>query len=203
MSKLTQDIPPQGFELIRDRIYAILKDEFENLYTRTSDPIYQADFFLERSATSFSRVEIPCINVMLSRGDFSEKAVVSESGTYSFNIDVYASAKIKDADEGLADTRVSKTVHAIVGKCRAILSSSMYSRLAFAAPFIARTTAKSIQCAEPNRLDALTTMQGRLVFEVKCTEVAENAIPKTLEGFDSLLKIEETNLGFDYTDSNI
>jgi hypothetical protein len=195
MAKLTTAIPLQAFELIRDRIWSILVLEMQSLFLITNDSIYQNNLFLERSVTSFDKTELPAINISFAGGKLSEKAMISEIAVYTYNIDVYVSENSTDTDS-LADTKSALKLQRILGLCRNILGSSFYFRLAFINNFVHWVHNDSISIAEPNRSDLGSIMMGRLVVSVKATEISENAIPKTLNDSETLIKLENTNLGY-------
>lgn len=197
MSKLTLPIPLQSFELVRDRIFSILVLEFQSLFLLTNDEIYKNNLFLERSKTSFDETELPAINVNFAGGKLADKAMIAEVGVYTFNIDVYVNENSTDTDY-IADTKSAIKLQRILGICRSILGSSLYFRLGFVNNFIHWVHNDSISIADPTKYDLGTVMMGRLSVSVKCTEISENASATILNSSETLVRLENSNIGYSW-----
>ena len=57
-------IPPQQFEIIRNKIGLILFEEIGNQFVLTADEKINAKIFVERFIP-FDKTDFPCINVLL------------------------------------------------------------------------------------------------------------------------------------------
>jgi len=197
MAKLIEIIPPQNFELIRDRIPTILVDELANQVTLTGDQELNAQVFGER-IVPFDAADMPAINVLLSRGNSNFFTTVDNSYVYTFFIDVYTKAKSSDGVRGghLASTRL----HKLLGVVRAILENPVYKTLDFPAPSLEHTAVTDIAIADPkNNQDAQSTMMGRLTFSVQVRENVQLIIAEDIGGSDTSVEIEETDEGYLYS----
>ena len=200
MSKITQEIPPQGFELIRDKIGEILADEILAQFAIHSDPERDATVFVER-ITPIDKTEMPLINVLYSRSGYDNNSAINSDGKNTYNIDVYTSAKTKIAKRGGAESMLR--LGRILGIIRAILESPFYLTLGFTTPFIMSTEVTSIEIQDPrDNQDAANTVMGRLIFVVEAAEITEQIQPVTAEGYDTQVKLDETEKGFVYVTDN-
>ncbi len=200
MSKILLEIPPQGFELIRDRVGEILADEIAAQFVIHGDPERNAKVFVER-ITPIDKTELPLINVLYSRSGYDNNSAINSDGKNTYNIDVYTSAKTKIAKKGGAEsmTRLGR----ILGIIRAILESPFYLTLGFATPFIMRTEVTGIEIQDPrDNQDAANIVMGRLIFVVDASEDVEQIQPVTAEGYDTQVKLHETEKGFVYVTDN-
>lgn len=200
MSKITLEIPPQGFELIRDRIGEILADEIAAQFAIHNDPERNPKVFIER-ITPIDKTELPLVNVLYSRSGFSNNSAINSDGKNTYNIDVYTSAKTKIAKKGGAESMAR--LGRILGIVRAILESPFYLTLGFAPPFIMSTEVTTIEIQDPrDNQDAANTAMGRLIFVVDASEDVEQIQPVPAEGYDTQVKLEETEKGFVYVTDN-
>lgn len=196
MANLTQIIPQQNFELIRDRIGVILKDEITEQVNLSGNQDINAAVFSEKF-TPFDKTDFPCINVLLSRGSYDPITPQSDTGDYTFFIDAYTSAKSTNLVGG--DAEASFRLQRILGVCRSILRSPFYGTLLFPTPLIGHTSVSDIQIMEPNNnQDATSAIWGRLVFRVKCTETTELQTALELDSFKTQVKLNLTDKGYLY-----
>lgn len=192
-------IPPQSFELIRNRIADILIDEFENQFTVSSDPDLNLEFTVE-SASPIDKVEPPLINVSFSLGDFNNKNQGSADGTFTYNIDCYALAKSTDSESG--DSKSSIKLQRLLGMCYAILSDPKYKTLGYMAPFILRSSCGQINIAEPGKRDASSITMGRLTLTVLAVQANPLIVPELIEGYDTMVKMSSSSRGYKFTGEN-
>lgn len=193
MSKIINVISSRAFELIRDRIANILIDELGNQFTLTSDENINASVALE-SWVANDKTEFPLVVVLVAKGDYGNKFQGNTHVAYSFNIDVYTSAKTTSVVRG--DLAAAKNCHKLLGICSYILESQFYKTLGFTPPFISRTYFQEMNIAEPGKQDADSTMMGRLVFVVEVPETTQLATPTIMTGYETTIKIEDTDLGY-------
>lgn len=200
MSKITIAIPEQGFELIRDKIGEILADEIAQQFVLNPDPEINATVFIER-IIPIDKSEPPVVNVLYSRSNYDNNTAIKGDGKNTYNIDVYVKGKAKVGTKGDAVAMVR--LGRILGILRAILESPHYLTLGFAPPFIKNTTVTDIQVADPrDNQDAANMMMGRLVFTVDAIEVTEQIQPVAAAGYDTQVKLSETDKGFVYISNN-
>jgi hypothetical protein len=170
MALLGSIIPQQQFEIIRERIGAILADELSNQSTLSGGTYANLAVYIERFIP-FDKTEFPAINVALNRGDYDNKDVTATDGTYTFYIDVYASAKSSEDYGG--DYAAMAGLQQLLGMCRAILENPVYRTLGFAPPSISRVTVRSIQVGDPNNHDATSSVMARVELGVRVAEAVE------------------------------
>jgi hypothetical protein len=197
MALLTEIIPKQNFEVVRDLIGAILAVEVSNQFALTGKAELNAKVYCERTIP-FAYNNLPAINVMFSGGTYDLQTQQKTDGTYKYFIDCYTSAQTEGTLDGdkLALTRL----HSLLGICRAILEAPVYKRLGLAAPSIERAFASGIDIAQPeNDQDATSTVFGRLTFEVRVPETVELQKAVTLAGFDTAVSINVSSEGYYWT----
>ena len=200
MSKITTEIPFQGFELIREKIGEILADEILAQFAIHADPERNATVFIER-IIPIDKTETPVVNILYSRSNYDGNTPVNSNGKNSYNIDVYARAKTKIAKSG--DTQAMSNLTRILGIVRAILESSHYLTLGFVPPFVMHTEVTSIEIQDPkDNQDGANIMMGRLMFVVDAVEDTEKIQPREAEGYDTQVKLEETDKGFAFILNN-
>jgi len=200
VSKITLLIPQQGFELIRDRIAEILADEFTNQVTLGLDPKFNPDIFVER-LTPIAHKEMPIMIVSLGRVNFEGDTYEDTDGVNFFHLDVFT--KEKSSTGQAASPKAQTSLHRIMGVALNILRSPHYKTLGFAPPFIIHTRSEGIEIQDPrDNQDSANTTMGRITFKVKAAEVSESIVPRVAEGYDTEVKLEETDKGYQYIIEN-
>ncbi len=200
MSNITTEIPPQGFEIIRDRTGEILADEFLAQFAIHGDADRNPKVFVER-ITPIGKEEVSFISVLYSRTSYDNNTAVDMKGKNFYNIDVYTSAKSTLTEDG--DSKSQKKLSRLLGMVRAILGSPHYIRLGFSPPFIMRTEVLDIEIADPrDDQNSSNMVMGRLVFQVDAPETVEQIQPTDAEGYDTEVKLDETEKGFVYIIDN-
>jgi hypothetical protein len=195
MPKLIQIIPQQFFETVRDRIADIIVDEIENQRVLTPS-LGVIGYYMERSVP-FNHSEMPCINVSLATGNHDGKSAISSNKIYNYNIDCYHKAKSSYEDFG--DSLASVNMQRLLGMCRAILENPVYRTLGFATPSLKRVYVSAMQIADPNTMDSVSAIMGRLIFSVEVPEGMELAVPMLLAGYDTRIKMGDTDRGYYYS----
>lgn len=197
---ITDIIASQAFEVVRDRIGTIIKEEVENQYALSNEPALNATIWNERFVP-FDKEEIPAVNVMFDRMDFSQQDQRQTNGTCIYYIDCYTNSKSSDTDRG--DVKAKVKLHRLLGVCRAILEDPKYKRLGFnSIPLIMNRKVSSIGIAPPDHNDGLSSVMGRLVFEVKLPETTAFIEPTALADFETTIKLVLTDKGYRYVGPN-
>lgn len=202
MSKITQEITAQGFEVIRDRIGFILADEIaaQVALPATNPTEIDAKVFVER-IHPVDKSETPLINVSYARSNYIKNTAIDSDGKNTYHIDVYSKAKAKEGED--PDKRAMLRMERLLGIVRAILESPFYLTLDFANPFIMNTEVTDIAIQDPrDNQDSANVMMGRVVFTVTAAENTEQQLPRAAEGYDTVVKIAETEKGFVYVIEN-
>jgi len=195
MAKIETIIQPQNFEIIRDRIGAVLYTEIKNQLQLSNNNILQCDVFVERN-TPVDKVEVPTIIISLASGNYDSKNQSSVRGTYEFFVDVYTSAISNNAADGAV--RAAFSLQRILGICRYILEHPAYKTLDFANPLISHTSVKSFNIRQQQENDAMNTAMGRLAFTVVANEDNGFQCACDLADYYSSVKIDTSNQGFVY-----
>ena len=186
--------------MIREKIGEILADEILAQFAIHADPERNATVFIER-IIPIDKTETPVVNILYSRSNYDGNTPVNSNGKNSYNIDVYARAKTKIAKSG--DTQAMSNLTRILGIVRAILESSHYLTLGFVPPFVMHTEVTSIEIQDPkDNQDGANIMMGRLMFVVDAVEDTEKIQPREAEGYDTQVKLEETDKGFAFILNN-
>lgn len=200
MSRITGVIPPQNNELVRDRIGEVLIDELENQALISYTPEIDATVFVEYGP-AFHPTQMPCVNVKLGSGSFDNKDMTQVDGSYVYYIDCHAKALSTDEDDG--STLATYRLHRIMGIVRAILENPQYKTLGFAAPSISSLGVQSIDIQEALKQDSSSTVMGRLTFNVKVVETVELITPRLIDGYNTQVKLGQTDRGYIFSGNNI
>lgn len=194
MALLNEQIPVQQFEVIRDRIGEILKDEIDNQFALFNNPDLKTDVYVERFVP-FSHTDLSVINVRFVSGIYDIVTVKQSDGTYDFFIDVYANGKTTATED--ADPKALKKLQRLVGVVRAILENPVYTTLGWAPPSIESTSIKSIDVADPkNNQDTASNVFSRLVFTVRVPETTQLKTAPVIAGFETKVKLGLTDKGY-------
>lgn len=196
MSKILFPIPPSSFELIRDRVGEIISTEIlkQKALTKERTKEYFSTVWLERYVP-FGYEELPCINIRLQDGQFSNHDAQMHDTKVSINIDVYTSARGTSNDDG--DKLSLFMLHKILGLCKGIIHNPNYITLGFQPPFIKSRRVVSMRISdEEDNQDAENAQMGRLTLEVDTFDCYENINAQNMVGYDTVVKLDETEKGF-------
>lgn len=167
MIRITEAIPTQNYELVREQIAALLALEIENQIFLSAHP-ETVEIFEERSAPVGVDEDV-VLSVSLDNISYQKMNQQNVSGNTSYNIDVYANAVATDEERGYLTA--AKKVQKYAGMVRYILTSTKYNRLALPAKLIASTSLENIQMYEvPNNQDGAHNRMARINFSVKMCE---------------------------------
>lgn len=196
-AKIDGLIPNQNYELIRDRIAAILMEELTNQGAISSPAeTFVKGVWVERFMTFDQAVEFPCLNVVLGDGTYDNKDQTSVDGYYKYYIVGYTSAPT--TRNGKGDTLAKIKLHRLLGMCRAILENPVYKTLDFPTPFLRNLKVGSITIDQPSdkSLDATNTVAGYLEFFVKVPEDVLLKTPVDLALSSTTVKLYNTDKGY-------
>jgi hypothetical protein len=196
MSVIDGIIPPQKFEVIRDKICEILADEIANQFILTSDSTLDLDVWKERFIP-LDESELPAINVSLATGNFAGHSQGTTEGTYSYFIDVHTKAATTSDDQG--DSLAMLKLQKILGICRAILEDPKYKTLGLTAPIIFFRKCETLSISDPGKQDAASAVMGRIGFSVKTTETVELITPSLIGRNETTVKLYLTDRGYFYS----
>ena len=198
MSLLNEVVPVSSFELIRDKIGAILAEEINHQFLISYDPEIQINTVWVERFIPFSKTELPTINVTVASGTYDSKDMKHAVGTYTYNIEIYSSSKTSEDDRG--DVQAKFKLHKLMRICRAILENPRYKYLGFdPVKIISRRYVQDIVFAQGPTQDADNTIMGMLTFIVIVPETNELINPPLLAGHDTSWKIQQSDKGYFYT----
>jgi hypothetical protein len=198
MANLNIEIPYQAFEVVRTRIWEILKDELHNQAVVSGDYELEPSVEIESTNPYIDKEEVPIVSVSLANGKYSNKHQGSSTGSYQYFIDVFTNSKIKENAPG--DYLASVKMQRLLGLCRYILEDPVYKTLAFTPPFISRVFVSTIDiAANPQKDDTRFNSMGRLTLDVTVNEQNDLKVPPSIQGYDTNATIGNTGIGYTYS----
>jgi hypothetical protein len=195
---ITAAIAPQNFELIRDRIGAILLSEFANQYTNFGLPVecFPKSVDVER----FDQIDeetLPAMVVRFVSGDYMDDDGTpakfydgDSNGKYLFEIGVIVGSASTDTVWG--DQQAAFNLQRILGLVRSILSNPQYDTLGFDLDTmnVLRVYCKNLKINDPKENDNTNNViYGTLDFVVVCSESTPLVDPGPIASFDSVVKV--------------
>jgi hypothetical protein len=195
MSLIPGIIPPQGFEVVRDAIGAILKTELEAQKVRQTLTENIAVF--NARSTPFQHSEKLMINVLCDSADYGSINEKSASGMTNFFIDIYVSAKEKESVDGGYAATVLKDKY--LGMIRFILQDHHYMILGLPVGSILGTYVTGWENFEPNNTqDTSFVKMARLTFSVRICEDQTLWAGIEINTIFTKVKLDLTDLGYQY-----
>jgi len=197
MAQITETLTPRKFEIIRDRVAEILADELLNQSALNADPNLAADVYLER-LVPFSQDELPVVNVFVADGKFDRFTIDSQTGEHIIAIDVFDRGSTEgESKEDRGDLISTRKMTRIVGVIQAVFSHWKYLKLGFAENFIDRVEIQSYKLMEPiSAADGSNVSKGRILLMVKAEECLAAPVPNLIDGYDTAVKLHETEFGY-------
>lgn len=197
---LNFNIAQQNFELVRDRVAIVLKEELDNQATRQSNTDLTGNVFIERFNLP-SEDEGTVITVNVDACQYDNQTAVSQSNEIRLNIDVYCDSYQNASTEGYE--RSGKKAGRLAGLIRAILQNPVYDRLRFANGIVERRSVSSIRFARvSDEQDARFTRMARIDLMVRVNETVTGISPIDAGGYDTQIKIALTEKGYKLTYNN-
>lgn len=197
-AKIDTLIPQQAWEVVRNKIGAILTEELDNQAGNLYNDDADAEVYIERF-TKLAVSEDSVISVNLAEGTFDGQTAIDVNGNYTFNVDVFCKAVTTGKDKtAAADHLAMVKLNRLLGICRAILQDARYKTLGFTAPFVMSRQVTRVQIAAPKSEDEQSHVMGRLQIVVKVPETAGAASGIAADGVDTVVKLVETDLGYKF-----
>lgn len=196
MSIITESIGPGGYELVRDRIAAILYDELSNQVAINYEEWMEVQRVYLSRYINFNESELPAINVGVGRVDLDNHDVLQADGTGLYWIDIHMGAKSSQGVDGgaLAMARM----HSLVNVCRGIIEHSEYKTLGFVPPFIMYRRVMQLLFNPPETKDNHSVCVGRIILHVKAPETNGIYTPGIIQGYETVVKMHESEKGYMY-----
>jgi hypothetical protein len=201
MSLINTPIGPQNYELVLDRIGEILVDELNNQVLLTYDQDLNVTVYKERFVP-FQPAELPAVNVMLFKGDYSDQTQIETQCVYRFIIECTG---IADSEDGVdpnnsrGDTLSMIRIQKLMGKIRAILENPVYKTLGFTAPRIGYRRIEGLEFMKHPHQDANSVSIGRLMLAVQVNETTSLITPVLLGTHQTTVRLASTDRGFIWT----
>ena len=170
MSVINNKLPVRSYQVIRDRIGAILFTELSNQADLHYNPNLDAGVWVERSLP-FNHTELPAVNISLVKGSFRDKTQVNIVGDYYFIIDCYTSAPSTPDING--DSEAIFRLHDLLGMCQSILEDSRFNTLGFLQPLISHLQFDEViitDVSDRQKIDLYSVAYGRLIFIVSASD---------------------------------
>ena len=190
---LTEIIPAQAFERIRDRICEILTTELnaQNVLSAFEVPVIWKERFIP-----FNETEIPAVNVNIQNGVFDNETVVRSEGTYIFNIDIYTNSETTD-ETGAGNQYAMIKMNRLLGKICAILRHPNYVMLGFPKGTVSKRKVERFFIGDKQTVkDALSNVVGRVQLMVVGIETNEVYTPVPLNVATTVFRFTESSLGY-------
>ncbi len=197
MSKITEIIGPQNFEIVRDKIAEILSIELAEQFVLSGDPDINARVWLERFVP-FNYNDFPVVNVSIGTIRNPSKDSSSSVSELTINIDAIFSAKTDNSDDG--DSLSQLKSHKLIGKCRAILESPVYDTLDFvrSSDGVNHTSVQGIDFAAKEPGDAASVALSRMQFLVRVSETVPLVGTIALDESNTKVTLDLTDKGYRY-----
>lgn len=184
-------IPNANFELVRNQIAIILKEEIENQLLMNSDEM-DLGVFIERTVP-ISNSEECVINISLADVDFNDQNNHNGEGVFQYFIDIYG-FQIDSAFK----------VQLLHNYTRHILKFGEYQTLGFKPGFIGGSNVTGFQMkTDLIGQDSDYVKISRLFFSVRINEYQGDSKGIPLLENHTKYKIEETNLGYEVVNKEL
>lgn len=196
-AKIDKVIPPANIELVRDAVAAILTVEVDNQFILSYDKDFEkAEVILEGANPYIDKVDLTVINVSVLKGLFGNKHQGSADGTWQIGIEVFCKAKTTATQKG--DVISTLKLQKMLRVCRYILEDPKYKTLIFKPGFILRSLVTDWIAYDIKKDDALNVAGGRLIYSPVINESNSLIKPGYLDGYDTIVKLATTQLGYQY-----
>lgn len=198
MGKIVSPIPVSAFELIRDRIADILIDEIEQQAILTYEPLFDKAEVVVEDINPEDKADLPSVNVTWASATYDSKdySGAVRANPYVFHVDVYTNAKSTKTIDGSYSS--AKKMQMMLRVIRGILENPIYKTLGYKPPYIQRVFISNISLSNAGKNDAMNTMMGRIVFNVVVAENVDLIVPQLIQGYDTTIRIGESNSGYHY-----
>jgi hypothetical protein len=201
-AKIGYEIPNQKFELFRDVIGLIIKEELANQFTLTGDAVFNSDVYIERFVPYNASTELPAVNISFKEIEYTDSSVNYNVGENMYAIEI--TTKAYETDDGRADFLSSIKNHKLIGTIAYILSSIEYRTLGLPTGTVMGTSLKKIKIYPPDPVynptqstDELSVVTSMILFGVTAADEYNDVSGIDAEG----VRIEEIFTNMQIEDS--
>lgn len=197
---LSNIIPSQRFELIRDAIGRVITAELANQIS-LGNTIDSINVFVERS-TPFDSSELPAINIVCSEVQFTEELNSFNSlADCTYWIEIYTYGISNPTEDG--DIKAGFSLAKIAGIIRATLMNHKNLYLDFTDKFIQTRKIRSFVRTNPKtgqeQMNILTGIVEAHYYTEETTETYTGTVEALL---DTTVKLSETDKGYKFIIQN-
>ncbi len=201
MALISKIIPEQGFEIVRDVIGVILKDELESQKEKQPSRITEDINIYSNRIKPFAQSEVFMINISCDSGNYTNRSQSGNHGGFNYNIDIFATGKESESENGGLNS--AKIRDKFNGLITYILSDTHYRTLSLPNGLIMGTTIQSFDNFDsPNSQDAAFTQTCRIVFNVRMAESQSFWEGIGLNTINTDVKLGLTENGYKYVKEN-
>lgn len=205
-ARITNIIPTQAFEVVRDLIGAILKLELENQKTLQLEAQMEFDedinVYVGR-LTPFNYSEQLMINVSLDSANYQQQHEKGVHGSTNYFIDIYVSGEeSEDEDGGFNSTNRRDR---FIGMIRYILQDHNYKTLGLPAGIIMSSGIDGFETLDPREHeDTSFISMARMTFSTRINETQSLASGIEINTIFTDIKLSDTNHGYklEFTKTN-
>jgi hypothetical protein len=192
MAKINYPIPKQAFEVVRDQIATILKNELANQATLDAN-FSEPEVYINRFV-DLNHVRLPAVNVTTDRGNYQNQSVKHQYGLYTFQIEAYHKGAANSQND--ASEISEAALEELMGRVRAILASHQYYSLDIATPKTGRTYFQQFTKAQPQTSDTMAVSIGVLEFVVEVSEIEGLQTPQVITSNYTTVLIKDAFYGY-------
>lgn len=194
---ITDPIPEQNFEKVRDAIGVILLTELTNQKNLQSLP-EDVVIYNERISPMETEENL-YFNVLLDSASYGNYTTRDAQGRTIYFIDTYTTGKNKTASNTPGGVDSSKRLHKYIGMAMFILASNQYKTLGLPLGLIGGTYIESFATSEPTPQETgMYQRIGRISLAVRIQENYSLWKAVNLLGNDTGVTLEETDKGYVY-----
>lgn len=187
MAKINQIIPKQSFEVVRDQIATILKNELKNQSLLDTD-FEEPEVYINRNV-NIDQVHLPAVNVATERGAYENQSMHYQSGTYTFQIEFYHYGKATQNEEG---SQISgRKLEELMGRARYILMDPAYYHLDLDKPTVGRRHVDDFTVGVPNDRDVKSVSVAAMNFSAQVSELGQLQEAQTLNEHHTFVLVNE------------
>jgi hypothetical protein len=197
---ITNNIPTQGFEIVRDLIGTIL---YSNLLVQKTLKNLPDEINVFTGRTSpFQSSEKLMINIVSDSSAYNSFTEYNVQGSTNYFIDVFCTAAETESNTGGKLSTNKRDMY--IGMIRYILQSTIYKTLQMTPGLVLGTYVEGFENFDSsNNQDASFVKMSRLTFSVRLNESQNLWEGVVISSIFTDVKLELTDLGYKFKEENI